>query len=82
MNRVEENQEMIVHFAKSAMETGNGTYEERRKRKMQLWEAYWILTFPNSYSDKQVEEAKELVKPVSIQKEVSSNEVDKQMFTN
>lgn len=28
MSRVEENHEMIVHFAKSAMETGKGTYEE------------------------------------------------------
>jgi hypothetical protein len=28
MNRVEENEKMIVHFAKSAMETGKGTYEE------------------------------------------------------
>lgn len=28
MTRVEENEEMIVHFAKSAMETSKGTYEE------------------------------------------------------
>lgn len=28
MSRVEENEEMIVHFAKSAMETSKGTYEE------------------------------------------------------
>lgn len=28
MSRVEENHEMIVNFAKSAMETSKGTYEE------------------------------------------------------
>ena len=28
MKRVEENKEMIVHFAKNAMEVGSGTYEE------------------------------------------------------
>ena len=28
MSRVEENQDMIVRFAKSAMEMGRGTYEE------------------------------------------------------